>query len=389
MTWSPLTLRFLALFAGLAPILTWPLAVSPARGSATLPQFVRTVQVAPEGRFTSGQSCRAVYRAASQRVVVTFAANGAADDGSPGYAYREYDPDLTHPGRSGCVLPASEAAPPADSASLLVGDALYFLTSASGHAELLQLDPDWRLVGRREVELGLTGSSVHDPMLTLLDGQLLAAIPVTLAVSPGAPVEVSFHRYFSARLEPRQQRLLAETAHGSGTSLVEAGGRYFLFTATPAPGNLAVVAYDHAWTCLGARYLARGAASPQGAVYADGRFYVTYLDLARPGTANVTLGILDNTWRWVSTTPVTDFQPEQCRRAGQPSLLKVGTRFYVTYDVETLDARTGQPGHASRAYVSLYEVQVPRTTASPPNTSSFGGCAGVCPTGAYSRGIPR
>jgi len=142
----------------------------------------------------------------------------------------------------------------------------------------------------------------------------------------------------------------------TGHSMVFVDGVYYFLTSTAFFGDLEVIKFDKDWRMIGSQILVKDAQWPQGVVYdaQAKRFYVAYLDISKRGCPNARLAAFDRDWRLLGSVAVTNFQRSDHRAAGRPWVLHHNGLFYVSYDVDTSDAR-GETNFDWQAFVSVYD----------------------------------
>ncbi len=344
---------------------------------AVAPRLVETVKV-NEG-YPTAAFIRAFYVEATDRIAVTFGTGdytkvkmgqpGGCQDAHMGYAYREFTAEMKDTGKTGyfAEFPVSCAA--GDAASVMAGGSYYFLGGANsgpGTWKLRRFDSNWRQTGTVDVKLDERTEAMNDQMLAYAGGQLIAGSlyvkdgigsgPLDQKKTDPTKGEATFQKLFTLDLKPAGARVLDDTPHINGSSLVEANGVYNLVTSRAFFGDLIVLQYDKNWKFSGEKKLAEMGQWSQGAVYEDGRFYVAYVDVSVKGASNIALGVYDRDWNLLSTTAVTSFGPEELKGGGRPSVMKHGNHLYVSYDVMSFSGRERAENKDWQGYVAIYEM---------------------------------
>ena len=138
-------------------------------------KFVRTVQVTPDSRSSTGGFARVNYVPATDRFVVTFGGQLAqASGGCSGsaYSYKEYDADMRETGKAGvysCEL--------ADSGSRMIGNTYYFVSmhrkdQAIGWRVVKYDAVTWATLADVFLPLDYPKEKDNDPMVAFVNGQL-------------------------------------------------------------------------------------------------------------------------------------------------------------------------------------------------------------------------
>ncbi len=341
-------------------------------GQAGLFKFIRTIQVTPDASFQTGSFARINYVPASDRFVVTFGTKLSTQPGNcqgAGYAYKEYSTDMQETGKSGSLILYSDACEAGDSGSVMV-DNTYYLVSipqVPGYPHgwrLIKFDAvSWATLAETIVSLKAPNEGELDPCVAYANGQL----DVSDQYNPSGIWQegaASHHHFFSTALQPLgDEKILTDTPHISGSSMIYVDGVYYIITANGYAGDLVVVKYDQQWKYLGVKKLIKQANWSQGVVFDGQRFYVTYLDTSQrtepgffPVYLNVHLAAFDRDWNLLEDVAVTNYAPSDYKQPGRPWVILHGNRLYVSYDMDTVDPVTHEEQKKWQAYVSIYEL---------------------------------
>lgn len=341
------------------------------------PRLVETVKV-NEG-YATAAFVRAFWSESKGRIVVTFGTGdytkvqqglpGGCAEARMGYAYREFTAEMEDAGTTGYFVDFPQSCAAGDSASVMVGDDYYFLGGAMGGPgvwRLRRFDANWQETGSVDIRLDEPTEAMNDQMLAYAGGQLIAsslyveggigAGPLDQRKTDPTKGEATFQKLVTKDLKLAGERVLDDVPHINGSSLVEVDGVYNLVTSRAFFGELLVLRYDREWNFLQEKQLADWGQWAQGAIYDNGRYYVTYIDTSVKGASNVVLGVYDKNWDLVSSTPVTSYGPESHKGAGRPSLMKHGNRLYVSYDVESFTPRERAENKDWQGYVTVFEM---------------------------------
>jgi hypothetical protein len=361
------------------PLPTFPPPPTPAQpgqptGQPGLFKFIRTVQVTPDASFQTGSFARINYVPATDHFVVTFGTKASTQPGAcqgAGYAYKEYTVGMQETGQAGQLIWYSDACEAGDSGSVMVDNVYYsaFVPQDPGHPygwHLAKFDAvSWTMLAETYVTLESPSEGETDPTVAYFDGQLDISDQYN---SSGIWQEgsASHHHFFSTDLQPLGEKILADTPHISGASMIDVEGVYYFVTANNFAGDLVVMKYDKDWMYLGVKALIKQAHWSQGVVFDGQRFYVAYMDTRQrsspgflPVFLNVHLAAFDRDWNLEDDVAVTNFTPSDNKQPGRPWVILHDNRWYVSYDLDTIDPTTREEQRKWQAYVSIYEP-IPR-----------------------------
>ena len=346
--------------------------VSPAQEAApatSLFTHLGTVQLTPAGNYLGGGFVRIYDAPTAGRLLVTFNTSLSQPEGGcsdSAHVYKEYTADLQETGNKGAISCVGAV----DIGSLLVGNTYYLatmhregdqqgweITTYDATSWTRQADVFRPVDYPREVD--------NDPMVAYVNGQIdfssqynASGVPPDLVTGAA-----SFHLFFTTDLQFLEKKLLSDTPHVHGSSMLEVDGVSYFVAGNAYLGDLVVMKYDSSWNYLGVKTLRTQAFFSEGLAYDGNRFYVAYMDTSlRAGPAslpvslNVRLAAFDRDWNLIEDIPVTAFTWADLRQPGRPYLLLRGDRLYVSYDCDTIDATTHEEQLKGQAYVTMYEV---------------------------------
>jgi hypothetical protein len=348
--------------------------------------FVKSVQVTPDNRFLTGSFSRVNYIPAKDKMVVTFGTKASTVRGAhmgAGYAYKEYTLDMVATGDADTITWNPKADEANDSGSRMVGNNYYFVH--------VPTDPGlpycWRLTKYDAITWTKTAQKyilLHDPFEANLDPSVAclgAVLDISDQYNPAGIWQdgsMSHHHFFTLDLDSLGTRILADTPHISGATMIRADGITYLISADSYPGDLVVMKYDSLWNFLGARKIIRQANWSQGVAFDGQRFYVSYLNTSERGLTqffpvvqNVHLAAFDVDWNLLEDVALTNFTPTDYMQAGRPWVVLHGNRLYVSYDVDPVDTESLEETLSWQAVVSIYEIGTPAAVHQP----------GIAPTG--------
>ncbi len=356
--------------------------------TTSLFKLTQTVQVTPDSRFLTGSFARINYVPATDRFVVTFGTKASTHRGDmkgSGYAYKEYTTGLQPAGKADTLLWNPMGSEAGDSGSAMVGND-YFLASVPpvpGYPygwRLMKFDAaNWTKLAEKTVPLKSPNEGETDPSVAWVDGRL----DISNQYNPNwiwQEGSASHHHFFSAGLDSLGYRILDDSPHISGASMVYADGIIHIISADSYPGDLVVLRYDANWKYLGTKNLIRQAHWSQGVACDGRRYFVSYLNTSRRNTQgffpvhlNVHLAAFDRDWNLLDDVAVTDFAPADKKQPGRPWVILHKNSLYVSYDCDSVDAATGEEMLSWQAFVKVYELS-PDASAVRQNKGIPAGC---------------
>jgi hypothetical protein len=323
--------------------------------------MIKTVTVAPDENLKiPGAFCRINYVPVTDNFLVTF---GGTAHGTQGYGYKWYTQDLEFTGEWGLFQERGT-----DTASVMVDNTYYFLTNGGKNMwSLKKFDPiTWTLQEQTLIKRNPNKEFGNDPMLVYVNGMLDVSGLYT-ADGQGSldqkktnprKGETTHHRFFTNNLEFLEYRVLSDTPHINGSSMVYVDGVYNMVTSTAFFGNLIVMRYDKDWNYLGSKILAQGGNWSMGIAYNEeqGHFYVTYLDDPPRSLTNVRLAIFDTDWNSIANIAVTQYADHSFSQTGRPWVILHNHHVYVSFDTSTMNPKTMEENKDWECTVSLYEI---------------------------------
>ena len=350
------------------PIPTQP--VQPTQ--ATLFRFIQTIQVTPDDNYLGGGFVRINYIPATNRFVVTFAATIAQPQPPnclvDGYAYKLYTLDMQTTGETSVF-----SCPSGDSGSLMVDNTFYFVipTMKPNGWHVVKFDATtWTMLAKTrysfDPQVDTDTQPNNDPMVAFVNGQLDISSQYNAAGHPpdltlGA---ATFHDFFSTDLAFLNQRILNDTPHILGSSMIFLDGLYYFVTANAyLGGDIVVITYDQNWKYVGVKSLVHNGLFSTGLAFDGQRFYIVYLDNSQtlkpnqlPVYLNVRLAAFDRNWNLLDDIAVTSYAISDNMQTGRPWVLLHGNRLYVSYDLDTMDPVTRSENKHGQAIISIFEL---------------------------------
>lgn len=337
--------------------------------------FIRTVQVTPDKNYQTGCFARINYVPAIDHFIVTFGSvkNGGSAGNclGAGYAFKEYDLEMKETGKNGFFLWAPEACAANDSGSFMIGNNYYFVWVPADKPgfygwRILKFDAaSWKKLEDVYYTLIESKERLNDPMVFFTDGQLdvsgqYDASGQFAELFEGAATQ---HSLFTPDLKIINKKILKDTPHVCGSSMIVADGIRYYVTANAFLGDLVVMRYDLKWNYLGMITLIKEAHWSQGLAFNDNRFFVSYLSTSQrtnnvlPVYLNVHIAIFDRNWNLLQDEAITNFLPSDHRQSGRPWVIIHNDRLYISFDIDTIDPRTDQEQLKWQSYVNIYELK--------------------------------
>ncbi len=342
--------------------------------------YIGTTAVTPNELFDTGAFVRIHYVPATGSIMVTSDGElthpvGECDE--LGHGYVEYDLDMQPIGNMGVYNCGG-----GDIGTLMVENTLYDvkLGGEEGHQIgwiITSYNAEtWRLVNETYLPLDDPRYAGGDEMVSYVNGQI--DISSQYMPASGHPPTIdeggeTYHEFFTTELEFLEEKILGDTPHINGSSLLYQGGMYYFVAADTYDGDVIVMQYDSDWNYLGSKTLVEQAHWSTGLVSDGTNFYLAYLDTSQrsdpgflPVHLNVHLAAFDQDWNLLEDVAVTDYAPEDDRLPGRPYLLMHDDRLYVSYDCDTIDSVTQEENLQWQAFVSVYALGETSGQVQPP-----------------------
>jgi hypothetical protein len=337
-------------------------------GQMALFKFIKTVQVTPDANFLTGYFSRINYVPATDRFVVTFAAVLDQPSGgctNKGYGYKVYTTNMQETGESGTF-----ACDPVDAGSVMIDNTYYHVAMAANEGQigwhLLEIDAvSWKPLVDKFFPLDYPKEADSDPMVAYVNGQLDLSGEYDATREKPTPESgaATFHLFFSPDFQFLDKKILADTPHINGSSMIYVNNIYYFVTADAYSGDVVVIQYDKYWKYLGVKRLIQKAHWSTGLACDGQRFYLAYLNTSQrigpgffPVFLNVHLAAFDHDWNLLDDVAVTNYIPADNMQTGRPWVILHGNRLYVSYDLDTRDPVTHAESMKGQAIVSVYEL---------------------------------
>ncbi len=322
-------------------------------------KFIKTVQVTPDADFSGGGFVRINHVPATDRFVVTF---GTAD----GYAYKEYTTDMKETGKHGIFTHGM-----GDSGSRLIGNDYYFVSMNMNPGQ----SPGWRIVKYNAADwtpldsldfpLDYPKEQSGDPMVAYVNGRIdISGQYNASGQYPGLfDGAATFHYFFSTGLDSLEKKILSDSPHIVGSSMIFLDGVYCFISADAFLGDMVVMKYDVDWKYLGVKNLVDSAHFSTGWATDGQRTYIAYLNTSQrsasgglPVHLNVRLAALDQDWNLVEDLGVTNYTAGDYKQPGRPWVILHQNKLYVSFDLDSVDAATGEERLKGQAVVAVYDL---------------------------------
>ncbi|GEM_PF-4049792 len=330
---------------------------------------IQHVPVSPNEHFPYGGGSEILYIPATDQIAiivqtkvdhpVTLPTSEVCNDNIIGYAL--YTTDMQPIDKYGYLTCFK-----ADTHTIVIGNDVYIATmgiSTGPGWTLKKFDGvNWNRLASNEIPLDDKEFLTGGPDTAYINGYFV----VTSTYRPeGKPIGGTHNHLFTTDLKPVQTILLYPPEvpeHQWEYSLLQMPNDDILLfgCAGPSKGNLEVLRFDKDWHFLEQKWLRDHAYYPNGTA-TDGRYvYVAYLDWTQPDILpgqNVRLAAFDTQWNLVDDVALTEVQnlPGNLSYGEGTKIVLLGNRIYVSYNIVTLDSKTGLPDH-SYSYVDELEI---------------------------------
>ncbi len=224
----------------------------------------------------------------------------------------------------------------------------------------------WKALATTDILLDLPQETDNDPTVAYVHGQLDVSAQYNVTGRPpeGMGGAATHHHFFSTDLKHLGKKILSDTPHIVGSSMIYVDGIYYFVTANAFQGGLIVMKYDKDWKYLGMKELRKHAHWSTGLVFDGQRFYVAFMDTSQsinppaflPVALNVHLAAFDRDWNLLDDVAVTNFSVSDNKQPGRPWVTLYKNRMYVSYDLDTMDPVSHVEMMRWQAQVSIYEL---------------------------------
>jgi hypothetical protein len=333
-------------------------------------KFIKTIYLTPDAKFKPGGFVRVYFVPTTNRLIVTLGAQliqplGGYTDA--GYSYREYTLDMQETGKTGII----SYKPKADVGSLMIDNIFYLVSmyKISGDSTGWLMEKfdavNWNSLGEIFVLLDYPKEKDNDPMVAFVNGQLDLSSQYDLNITPPDLMKgaATHHSFYSLNLKLQSKKILADTPHICGSSMIFVDDIYYFITADAFLGDMVVMKYDKNWKYLGVKKLIKQAHWSMGLAFDGLRFYVAYLNTSQrlnptnlPVYLNVHLAAFDRDWNLIEDVAVTKYAISDNKQTGRPWVLLHNNRLYISYDLDSMDAVTRSELGVGKPAVSVYEL---------------------------------
>jgi signal peptidase I len=106
-------------------------------------------------------------------------------------------------------------------------------------------------------------------MVALVNGTLdFSSVYLATGVLPWVDEgAATHHEFFTPDLQFIEKKILSDTPHSIGTSMIFIDGIYYFVTATAVRGDVIVMKYDQDWNYLGMKELTKQGNWPEGVAF--------------------------------------------------------------------------------------------------------------------------
>lgn len=326
---------------------------------------VTSVELTPTATHTTGTFCRIFYHPVREKFYLTHTGVqvGAPDD-IPSYqdlVYHEYDENFNFTGNTG-IFPNLENGI-SDYAMVYTSGHYYLLMGALSGYAIMKYKDNFQFVDSVHVVLTQYDHN-NDMMLNFTRGNLY----LSSVYDTSQTQNFYTHQHllvYDTSLNKLDDRIIWDVSYmASGASLIFNQNRYHVVTGDwigsyEDPSTLSVYQFSPDWTFLGSIVIDKSGQWSQGLLFDNGFYYVAFHTPGIHGPGNIAVCIYNLGWNLIHKEMVTDYSAagnQPTIVASRPSLVKVGDRLYVTYDIESFDPQTGG-GRDWQAVVVCYQIE--------------------------------
>lgn len=334
--------------------------------------LLNSYSLTPNPTDTIGAFARIYYHQPRNKFYTIYAARPAGSALPSGmltnFAWREYDINMNFTGNKG-TLPGFTGA--GDFACVMVDSTYYHLTNLGSTTsgvlkyKLTKMDDNFATLATQTITLNARDSNI-DQLLNYTNGRLIigamqdsSAMPPTTPPLPTYNPNVHIFQY-DLNLNPiTPDKVLTPKAYSWGASCIfNAGNYYILTTNSISTHTLYCYKYDANFNYQSTTQISNDGQWSQGVLFYGGYYYLAH-HKGDHNRGNVSIDIYDINWNPVNTTTVTNFAIPTTTgaisyNANRPFLLMVGTKLYVSYDIEQYILPVNQKNW--QAAVKVYQI---------------------------------
>lgn len=320
--------------------------------------LLNSYSLTPNTTDTIGAFARVYYHQPRNKFYITYSARQAGSTNPAGmlsnFAWREYDANMNFTGNKGS-LPGFTGA--GDYAMVQVDSTYYHLTNLGSTTtgilkfKLTKLDDDFNSLATATVTLNAHDNNI-DQLMNYANGRLIigamhdssASPPVTPPALNYNP-NINLYQYDLNLNSIAPSKVLLPKSYSWGGSCIydNSNSNYYIIadktTNQFATATLTAYKYDNNFNYLSSTQLSTNGQWAQGVIW-DGQYYYVAYHTGAHNRGNILLGIFTPNWTNVSTYTVTNFAivtttGQSSYNAQRPFLTKVGSKLYLSYDIES------------------------------------------------------
>ncbi len=256
------------------------------------------------------------------------------------FGYKDYNYNLDPLASEGIFKTTTDIGP--DYAADFDGEHYYLLTPSSDMLgwDLSKYNNSWAVVDTLKIEETNEAWQFNDQMLEFINGKLVTGDMTAKEPTSDENLETigapTFHHIVSQDLQIENSFILDDENFMFGMSMEYANKKYYLFSNVSYFGDMKVAVYDENWNFEKSKTIYTTARWPQGSVYKDGIFYISFVDYDEDNrTQNIKLMALDEeNLKVISEIQITNLErgDEPTLHVDRPAVMIKDDKAYVTYD---------------------------------------------------------
>ena len=319
--------------------------------------LLNSYSLTPNETDTLGAFARIYYNQYRSKFYLVYSARQAGSIAPAGqlsnFAWREYDNNMLFTGNKGSLNGQTNAG---DFAMVMVDSTYYHLTAFGSTTtgilkyKLSKYDDDFVSQANTIITLTANDNNIDQLMNYTNNRLIIGAMHDTSAFPPVTPPLLTYDPYINlyqydlnlTSITPN--KILSQKAYSWGGSCIydTAGSSYYILAdKTTNQFNIASLysfKYDTNFNYISTTQLSSNGQWPQGVVW-DGQYYYVAYHTGAHNHGNLLLGVFNSNWANVLTDTITSYPVltttgQVSYNANRPFITKVGTKLYISYDVE-------------------------------------------------------
>lgn len=326
----------------------------------------------PNATDTIGAFARIYYHSTRKKFFLVYAARYFGQTNPSGvlnsYRWMELDTNLVATGNKGTLSGLTGAG---DFAMVLVDSSFYHLSVGGSGAvdyKLNKYNSDFVLKGTKIIDINTCESNIDQEMNYTNGRLIIGAMYDANFCPPTNPPDTAFHSYtrvyqYDTNLNEIKSPILLDTPSKVtwGASMIYRNNYYYEITMEHFNNrDLYAYKYDTNFVYQSRKLLHSDGQWSQGVLW-DGSYYYVAHHTLNPNHGNVLLSVYDSSWNIITTANVTTYvtpsesgPPISSFNANRPYIIKVGSKIYISYDVESYILNANQKDW--QAHVDVYQI---------------------------------